>query len=872
MQTMLRCAAALLLVVMTVSPLGAAQDYLDFHPLVLDTRDSELFTIQGYVFDEFNVRAVKLAEVRLEGSGGNFETTTTDANGFFVFNDLDPLQYPPGVATLEASHIGYHASEPIVVPPDMCPLLLLRSKTVVLMHGIVGSYEGTWGGDDGPFPQALTDSNFCVVGVDMGGFPDNARPISFALNRFRLALEEDCHQLGIQSYDMIGHSMGGLVGRSYATKSYGRNRINKLVTLGTPHHGANIANVLSIPEVGTTALIAGFFCWVSYGLICPDPDDLPAATALPDLRIGSQFLNSLNYGIDQSSVFFNPCRGSFDETTNHYDTTLFSIAGTQPGGLPLLALPFLGCQITIPPITIWATSDAVVLKGRAYYHNSYTCTDVDLGCSGSHHKERSVGITQSECLAQEVVELLVSGEFDCSDKDGGEREEGFIPSYLPRIEASVAPGVTYTDSTLVNGLNLVNFQCISMADSLVYTLESPSGRIIDPDECEFDPALEYFRGFNSAYYSIQDPEAGLWMHHVTCVDSGEPEHITIFTTFDGEVVLAAETTTGIDPDGAFILYAAFTDAGYPMPTGIVTATVTSPGDSVDEVDLFDDGLGGDEVAGDGVYTASYPAGGETGTFSFVFRGDTDPGDPQSEVREALHVATAAWFPDPAIGASGLVIDEPEVPYGGLVDLSASFTNLGTATADSVLLSLTNVSFGTALAETLLVGMAPGQTITLQAEWLAIAEGDFALQAGIDLIGDQIESDLSNNGAEVVVTVSIPDDVTSVSDDGAGDGSGGGPAAGTSRVLLYPNFPNPVATGSTSIRFQVPQAGAQTELAVFDVRGRRVKTLVSEVLPQGEHARLWDGSDHSGRQVASGVYFYRLQVAEEVQIKKMVVVR
>jgi pimeloyl-ACP methyl ester carboxylesterase len=731
------------------------------------------------------------------------------------------------------------------------------------MHGFAGSYEGTWGGDSGVYPRILTESGFRVVGVDMGGFPDNILPVSFALNKFRLALEEDCHQLGIQSYDMIGHSMGGLVGRSYATKSYGWNRINRLVTMGTPHHGANIANSFARGGLVRDHFWATYICVVSNFWYCPDPDDLPALTALRDLRIGSQFLNSLNYDDDQSSIFFNPCRSSFDETTNHHDTTVYSIAGTEPGGNFRFALPYIGCR---------APSDGVVLKNRAYYHDGYTCTDVGLGGEGSHHKDGPVGLARSELLAEEVLELLVSGEFDCTERSDADEVEGHIPSYLPRIEATVQPGETYTETTLVNGINLASFQCVATADSLVYTLESPSGRIIDPDECALDPDLGYTRDLYAASYAIQNPEAGLWTHRVSCIDSVEPDDLTIFTTFDGAVVLAAETQTGIDPDDAFTLHAAFTDAGYPMPSGTVTATVTSPGGTVDEVDLYDDGTGDDETPGDGIYSASYPAGGETGTFGFVFRGDTDPDDPQSEVREYLHVATADWLPDPAIDAPGLVVEETEVPYGGLVDLSASFTNLGTATADSVLISLTNLTYGTALAETLLVGMSPGQTISLQTEWLAMAEGDFALRAGIDLIGDQVESNLSNNGSEVVVTVTIPDDVTSVSDDGAGDGSGGGPAAETSRVLLYPNFPNPLATGSTRIRFQVPQAGAQTELAVFDVRGRRVRTIVSEVLPRGEHARLWDGSDQSGRQVASGVYFYRLQVADEVQIKKMVVVR
>lgn len=855
------CTAALLIATLTASPLWAAQDHRDFHPLMLDTRDTELFSAEGYVFDEFNGIGVGDAEVRLDGVGGSIETETTDSSGFFRFTGLDPADFPYNQSTLTVEHAGYLDSEPMELLEGVCPTVHLRSKTVVLIHGLGGSYDGTWGGSSGAFPTALDSVGFHVVGIDIGGFPTSILPVSTALAVFRSILEDTCHQAGIQSYDVIGHSMGGLVSRSYATKSYGNNRINKLVTLGTPHHGSVLANdALTLAWLLDLALkkMSGGLC--CFGAV----EYLANQTALRDLAVGSQFLNSLNYNQDSDSSFFNPCRTSFSETTNHGDTSLFSIAGTQFSEWYNPVRPFVGCW--------WLSSDGIVLKPRALFHEGHVCTEIGLGCEGVHHKEeRSQGIAKSACIAGKVVDLLKDGTFDCTTRFDRE-EEGIVPSRLPLIEGIVQPGTTHEDTTLINAMNLVDFLCFSTADSLVYNLESPSGRIIDPDECESDPDLEYIRNLGTAYYSIQNPESGLWKHFVTLVDGTEPEDIMIVTTFDGEVVLVVEGSTGVDPDDAFTLYASFTDAGYSIPTGVVTATVTRPDSSTDQIELFDDGFADDEIAGDGIYTATYPAGGESGTFSFVFLGETDPGSPQSEAREALHLATAAWLPDPAIGEAGLVIDETEVPFGGLVGLSASFTNQGTATADSLLITLSNVTYGVALAETLLVGMAPGQTITLQAEWLAVAEGEFTLRAGIDIIGEQIESNLSNNGDEVVVVVSIPDDVTSVPDDGADGGHGGDPETGTSRILLYPSFPNPLASGSTSIRFQVPQAGGQTELAVFDIRGRRVRTLVSEVLPQGEHARSWDGGDHSGRQVASGVYFYRLQVAGEVKIKKMVVVR
>jgi hypothetical protein len=69
-------------------------------------------------------------------------------------------------------------------------------------------------------------------------------------------------------------------------------------------------------------------------------------------------------------------------------------------------------------------------------------------------------------------------------------------------------------------------------------------------------------------------------------------------------------------------------------------------------------------------------------------------------------------------------------------------------------------------------------------------------------------------------------------------------------------PNPMR-GSTSIAFQLPHP-SHVELAVFDVAGRRVKTLVSEARAPGIHRVRWDGTTSAARQAGGGVYFYRLE--------------
>ncbi len=91
-----------------------------------------------------------------------------------------------------------------------------------------------------------------------------------------------------------------------------------------------------------------------------------------------------------------------------------------------------------------------------------------------------------------------------------------------------------------------------------------------------------------------------------------------------------------------------------------------------------------------------------------------------------------------------------------------------------------------------------------------------------------------------------------------------------RLALGRNYPNPF-NPKTTIAFDLPRT-AQVELTVFDVTGRRVSTLVADQLPAGRHDVTWTGLDDAGRRVASGMYFYRLVMENEVLTQKMVLLK
>jgi aminopeptidase N len=88
--------------------------------------------------------------------------------------------------------------------------------------------------------------------------------------------------------------------------------------------------------------------------------------------------------------------------------------------------------------------------------------------------------------------------------------------------------------------------------------------------------------------------------------------------------------------------------------------------------------------------------------------------------------------------------------------------------------------------------------------------------------------------------------------------------------LLGNVPNPF-NPTTEVRFTLP-VDQSVQLAVYDVSGRLVKTLVDEVRPAGDNIARWDGTDHLSRTVASGTYFARLTGRGVSQVRPMALVR
>ena len=97
--------------------------------------------------------------------------------------------------------------------------------------------------------------------------------------------------------------------------------------------------------------------------------------------------------------------------------------------------------------------------------------------------------------------------------------------------------------------------------------------------------------------------------------------------------------------------------------------------------------------------------------------------------------------------------------------------------------------------------------------------------------------------------------------GIADGAASVPA----RFALKQNYPNPF-NPVTTIRYELSKSG-RVKLSVFDLLGRETAVLVDGIMPAGSHTALF-----AGRNLASGVYFYRLDAEGKVAVRKMMLMK
>src|SRR5215813_4549228 len=105
-----------------------------------------------------------------------------------------------------------------------------RHPPVLLIHGFLGTRGSMY-----PLERRLEADGLCVFSFNLGTF--NTRDIRRSAFLIHRKIEAILAQTPVSRIDILGHSMGGLIGLYYVKKLGGHEKVRKLIMMGTPIHG-----------------------------------------------------------------------------------------------------------------------------------------------------------------------------------------------------------------------------------------------------------------------------------------------------------------------------------------------------------------------------------------------------------------------------------------------------------------------------------------------------------------------------------------------------------------------------------------------------------------------------------------------------------
>ncbi|MCF7912760.1 MAG: DUF1565 domain-containing protein [Candidatus Cloacimonetes bacterium] len=88
------------------------------------------------------------------------------------------------------------------------------------------------------------------------------------------------------------------------------------------------------------------------------------------------------------------------------------------------------------------------------------------------------------------------------------------------------------------------------------------------------------------------------------------------------------------------------------------------------------------------------------------------------------------------------------------------------------------------------------------------------------------------------------------------------------ISIYPNPFNPL----TKIYYTTTDDSQITEISIYNLKGRKVKTLLKKKVSKGEHTVFWNGEDDSGNQCASGIFFCRFTNGADILVNKITLLK
>ena len=779
-----------------------------------------------------------------------------------------PGQDPPGWSPIHENWNYYDEGEypvSMLVPPgfNIENVRQANEKPVLFVHGIAG-YFNYWGGtpEESELPGDTYDTwRFC--------YPYD-QPIQASGELLGKAIERLLHGglVGVPDYqtqrvDLVAHSMGGLVSRSWIQSDafdligdeYESGNVNSLLMFATPNHGSHISYRLYEEHFPLEDIVEVF-----------SAHDAEA----PAHR---QMIPAISWIMNLNSISPKPLgRGATNED-------YLIVAGTRDiDGLP-------HTEITLQDDGVVAISSASMLQ-----HG------IPLALVDEEHRE----IHKVEGAA-EVVASFLSPDYNPISPSFFDGDDSWVFEYWPELGAPPGSRLEYYDELagiLELSMDWIDSKTKRLAlvpDDDILVLEEGSGsqwplRRSNDDESGFfsrgyvillPPIYEIGTRLPARVYTVQFrkwefdrtefPWGWKWVPKGTCP---EPIRFDPLCTTSailsfpilGSLAFNAPNATPIEPTGdRSCEYGLFVDSSIDTIVYSLSSLDSSPDYYPHEMIL------------------ESPSGQIIDPIVAYY-------DPDIEFFENLEYGPIQYLIEHPEAGYWLVRHEESVPspfmmaytYGSLtseltvqpdhceagdtiicrVQLTGGDMYPGFDLALNGFITYPDSTNPTSIGEIMLEDLGSGE---YSAELLEVVAGEYLFHLGLictTTAGDTIR--LSACESAYVTTDATP----TQPDDGPDDGDGQSPDIQTTQLLgAWPNPFNP------SVKVELYSAREQRiRVAVFDITGRRIRQLLDQEVPAGRLSVDWDGIDDNGNSVPSGVYLIQFQAKGTSDSRKVVLLK
>lgn len=559
----------------------------------------------------------------------------------------------------------------------------------------------------------------------------------------------------------LGFSMGGLIGRWALQREGLSGSMSKFVTFGTPHTGSHWADIYvqvmdlkgryrDINGDGLRKWWGGWKDWANNGVQArffeendhrlwpPWEAGWYGSGALLDHRADFGIKSGGNALLDGLAIG----AGSIADRT----LAISGQGGTAAGAVASV----ITANPIVRAIGFLVEGDGVVPTSSANLNGLYNTRY----CMAVHHGgvysgmegctmptfEHFTGFLGSAALAQPAADpdaVLATAE---------------LAQFAHEITPDLVTGEASVEDEVRIGSSPWSMFTALMPDdaSLDFTLVSPSGEEYLPEKAAalgagFNLDTEGF-GLHRALWVVPDAEPGVWKIRFAATEDTPAwgTGVVVMVHAESPLDLVADAPDRVDPGQAFVATARLTGAadGVAVQALVMPANVT--------LALHDDGLDGDAVAGDGVFSLRYGDTAEEGTIQLDLAATATLGGQAIARTTRITVESAQRR---ALAVTSLTLDTTQMWWGEVARATATVQNTGVATLRDVTVVWTDDSDNLRVTplqdHVALPALAPGESRVVSLDWMP-TPGLRTLVAEAWTSG--LEEDVSDNRATASLDV------------------------------------------------------------------------------------------------------------------------